>query len=477
MEPLSSSTPLYKQPLPWASLAFAVVAVAAAIISALALTGNFSGFVNVLHTEGAIGFAAGGGVSFLAGLICIAVACRRSRRGHQPLASTQPLPAPTTNTTSNSSLPPQPPSTAPTTSNTSISSNPPPSKVNAIPLDGVRYAYPELSGHSDTEQKLRKQLAIAVAQETRQAGASYKNVKITTVSVDETEGTKKVEKLKISADFNSEREKQITSQKILNAGVADTQGWRPTMEDEHLAVEIMFQGQKAYFYGVFDGHGGRAMSSHIKNKLKERLETNLSKALFLNPAGITNALTETIMGIREGTEESDAGSCLTGALILDGVAYVPNVGDSRTLLVRKDTTRQLTEDAKPGDVRFDRAGKKKYPDYLVVGGKACGLLAVARHIGTLVSNRPKISRIEAASSSFLPDVIGDEEAKVYYQAGDRLIIACDGLYDVMSSEKVGQIVRELVGQDKPNAEIARELVRSALALGSGDNITAMVVTL
>merc|ERR1719181_2651183 len=43
-------------------------------------------------------------------------------------------------------------------------------------------------------------------------------------------------------------------------GVSEMQGWRPGMEDAHLALPDFDPEQKLGLFGVFDGHGGAAVA-------------------------------------------------------------------------------------------------------------------------------------------------------------------------------------------------------------------------
>jgi protein phosphatase 2C family protein 2/3 len=57
-----------------------------------------------------------------------------------------------------------------------------------------------------------------------------------------------------------------------------------------------------------------------------------------------------------------------------------------------------------------------------------------------------------------------------------LILATDGLWDVMSSdEAVEYVYRKLTVRRMSQHEVARKLVARALRLGSSDNVTALVV--
>lgn len=43
-------------------------------------------------------------------------------------------------------------------------------------------------------------------------------------------------------------------------GVYDRKGRRPTMEDAHITEADMFGVRENYYFAVFDGHGGDAVS-------------------------------------------------------------------------------------------------------------------------------------------------------------------------------------------------------------------------
>lgn len=57
----------------------------------------------------------------------------------------------------------------------------------------------------------------------------------------------------------------------------------------------------------------------------------------------------------------------------------------------------------------------------------------------------------------------------------RLILACDGIYDVSSTRQVATAVK--AHKDCSAAELAKNIVYSAYQAGSKDNLTALVVKL
>lgn len=63
-------------------------------------------------------------------------------------------------------------------------------------------------------------------------------------------------------------------------------------------------------------------------------------------------------------------------------------------------------------------------------------------------------------------------------ADDVLILACDGLWDVMTSTEAVNTVREIYRSGESNALlIAEEMIDLALDKGSKDNISAVIVKL
>ena len=56
-----------------------------------------------------------------------------------------------------------------------------------------------------------------------------------------------------------------------------------------------------------------------------------------------------------------------------------------------------------------------------------------------------------------------------------VVLATDGLWDVLDGEEAVRVVDGLLKAGKAPSECCAELVARALRLGSGDNVTALVV--
>lgn len=104
-------------------------------------------------------------------------------------------------------------------------------------------------------------------------------------------------------------------------------------------------------------------------------------------------------------------------------------------------------------------------------GRVCGSLAVARALGDhSFKNATKPQ----------PHQMVSPEPDVYYidrnPAQDEfIVIACDGVYDVMSNEAVANFVRESLRHFKSLAVVASQLVDQALQRGSTDNISVIII--
>lgn len=258
------------------------------------------------------------------------------------------------------------------------------------------------------------------------------------------------------------------------AGSAEKQ--QRSREDAHFISEITVRGKKARLACVLDGHGDRGnatehLNKHFSNKLEQALNTQPS----LNDMKITNTLTGVFVDLdKEMQGLNMSGSCFTGALIMQNRVYIPNVGDSRTVLLRQDgTVFQLSEDADPNNARFkegiERNGHFVSEETIY---RVDGQLATARDIGiNYVSGRPKITKIEKD----IPDDI--EQGKLGYKAGDLLIMASDGFWDVAKNSEAAQAIRAMQEKGDSLAVMSACLVEAAKQAGSKDDITVVIVRL
>lgn len=189
---------------------------------------------------------------------------------------------------------------------------------------------------------------------------------------------------------------------------------------------------------------------------------------------------------QHGTDEvgKDSGTTAIAALIQGNKLYVANVGDSRCVLCRNGQALELSLDHKPEDTiefaRIEKAGAKVTGDGRVNGG-----LNLSRALGDHVYKQNKSLSPEEQAITADPDI-----KEIELNSSDEfMVLACDGIWNVMTSAEVIQFVKErldgLINEEEkvPLSKICEELFDLCLAPdtkndGSGcDNMTAMIVRL
>ncbi|KAL0312464.1 UNVERIFIED_CONTAM: putative protein phosphatase 2C 8 [Sesamum radiatum] len=170
-------------------------------------------------------------------------------------------------------------------------------------------------------------------------------------------------------------------------------------------------------------------------------------------------------------EEAERMMGSTAMVVLVGKeeVVVANCGDSRAVLCQRGVAVPLSRDHKP---QPDRADEKERIE--AAGGKILnwngwrvqGVLATSRSLGDrylkpYVSCKPEVTVVRRSESD------------------EFLIIATDGLFDVVSNETACEVVKKcLSGQIRRGAsEAAATLAELAIAKGSRDNISVIVVQL
>uniref|UniRef100_A0A2I3GF09 protein-serine/threonine phosphatase n=1 Tax=Nomascus leucogenys TaxID=61853 RepID=A0A2I3GF09_NOMLE len=186
----------------------------------------------------------------------------------------------------------------------------------------------------------------------------------------------------------------------------------------------------------------------------------------------------------EGKEEpgSDSGTTAVVALIRGKQLIVANAGDSRCVVSEAGKALDMSYDHKPEDevelARIKNAGGKVTMDGRVNGG-----LNLSRAIGDHFYKRNKNLPPEEQMISALPDI------KVLTLTDDHefMVIACDGIWNVMSSQEVVDFIQSKIGQRDENGElrllssIVEELLDQCLAPdtsgdGTGcDNMTCIII--
>ena len=264
------------------------------------------------------------------------------------------------------------------------------------------------------------------------------------------------------------------------------QGARSYQEDE-LTVE-----DDGRFVCVFDGHGGKQISRYLRQNLFASYQAALSNGSNedLSTSKVQTAIENALLSVDRQVckigQWSYTGSTAVVCIISldsDGERTIvtANVGDSRAVLCRNGVAVDLSRDHKPNDEdemeRIEKLGGSVdwcgdvdpvTDDPILHTGvyRVNSNLALSRAIGDK-SERPFISNEADISTQLV-------------KSGDSFIVlASDGLFDVMSSQEVVSFVTLNCEGSSPDAreEAATRVANEALKRGSNDNISVIILWL
>ncbi|GMH48157.1 hypothetical protein TrRE_jg1553, partial [Triparma retinervis] len=241
------------------------------------------------------------------------------------------------------------------------------------------------------------------------------------------------------------------------------------MEDE------FFVSPSATFCAVFDGHGGSKVSKFLKEKLHKRYVKDLRRGMVakgeaeggevekvddedLKPtkdtaiSALSSAFAHTNDEVMKVSRWSHQGStavvCLfhEDPLTSKSTIVTANVGDSRAVLSRDGKAVDLTVDHKPNDKRERErikslGGKVSWFGYRDKRGRPIPGSGVYRINGNLAVARAIGDKSESPFVSSLAEVLqlpSDPENDQF------VVLASDGLWDVMSSQEAVTFVHEMM---------------------------------
>lgn len=258
---------------------------------------------------------------------------------------------------------------------------------------------------------------------------------------------------------------------VLSWGSFATCGRREAMEDTHFIMPRLFD-KDIHFFGIFDGHRGAAAAEFSARALP----TFLRSLSTVSPReALTNAFIKTDAEFRDvldscrktkGLVQKDwhPGCTAITALLVKDKIYIANAGDCRAILCRNGHAIALSRDhvascPEERDRVIKAGGQAKWQvDNWRVGAPA---LQVTRSIGDddlkpAVTAEPEITEFSLSTED------------------EFLVMASDGLWDVISNEEVVRIIRDTV---KEPGMCSKRLATDAAERGSKDNITVIVVFL
>ncbi|CAF1048137.1 unnamed protein product [Rotaria sordida] len=267
------------------------------------------------------------------------------------------------------------------------------------------------------------------------------------------------------------------------------QGWRSTMEDRHKhLIPLDKNSWKSWsYFAIFDGHNGvdtaktasEQLDIHLlytlyhmsdKKHKSEQSSDESRGSSQLNLDHIHDAIKQTYFELdkylRKVLKDESGCVCIT-CLISPEKIYLINIGDSRAIIISNDGhVLAHTEDHKPEDPaeqeRIHEAGGKISKS--CIGGvlRVENQLAMTRVLGDFAMDKhivPPMADIVEYSRNSLASFI---------------VLACDGIWDVMTNEDVALFIIHRASTYKLE-DIASQLLEECLRRRSTDNMSVYIV--
>jgi serine/threonine protein phosphatase PrpC/rubrerythrin len=218
--------------------------------------------------------------------------------------------------------------------------------------------------------------------------------------------------------------------------------------------------QEFGLFVVADGMGGHANGQDasrmaiqtIIDYMLPRISANkhMEDEIFLNLLRDGVQCANQAVHQRNLEERADMGTTMTAALVVGAMAYIANVGDSRTYLYREpDGLTKITHDHSVV-ASLVEAGIIKPDD---------------------IYTHPKRNQIYRSLGE--KPVVDIDSFKVSLKAGDKLLLCSDGLWDMVRDPEI----QRLMSAPAPApSKTGQELIQAALEGGGEDNVSVIVVS-
>jgi len=263
-----------------------------------------------------------------------------------------------------------------------------------------------------------------------------------------------------------------------NYFIASKIGKREENEDRHNVITNINKGNNTLapvnYYGVYDGHGGKFVSTYLAENLPQFfMDPRIEYPLQKNYVNKIYGLFTKMMKEKYLEKATQIGStCLVVVHYKENECEylnILNTGDSRCVLCRNNLEVSLTKDHKPnwpeenqrikalgGQIKFDGF------DWRIRD------LSVSRAFGDFDAEPYVVNT---------PDIY-----KYKLSVLDKfMVVACDGLWDILSNQDVVNFVLDNCYDMTTNkrlskhVDIAKKLADHAIAKGSTDNVTVIVI--
>ncbi|PHJ16139.1 protein phosphatase 2c domain-containing protein, partial [Cystoisospora suis] len=236
---------------------------------------------------------------------------------------------------------------------------------------------------------------------------------------------------------------------------------------------------RAVFYAVYDGHNGEEAVNFVQENLHRNIfrhkafHFDVPKAIRAGFQATDNALKSMVWErIRnEGFDDQDispfsSGSTACTALVNDSQLYIGNLGDSRCVLSRAGRSHLITLDHSCRTNADEQQRVREEGGHYDTDGYLNGAIGVSRAFGAFDKNEGhKLSGLSCEPQIHRETIRREDEF---------MIIACDGVFDVISCQEAVNCVRNHLREGGTAEGAAKALCTFAYDRRSLDNLSAVV---
>ncbi|XP_063871878.1 probable protein phosphatase 2C T23F11.1 isoform X3 [Scylla paramamosain] len=263
----------------------------------------------------------------------------------------------------------------------------------------------------------------------------------------------------------------------LRVGASCMQGWRVNMEDAHTTILSLPDDPGTAFFAVYDGHGGARIAQHAGKHLHKSIVNRPEYSAGQIEAAVKQGFLDldNAMQTDEVLKDELAGTTAICCLLRNRTIYCGNVGDSRAIASVSGRVEELSSDHKPSLASEQRR-------ITAAGGwvelnRVNGNLALSRALGDFVFKKNELKGPEEQIVTACPDVTVRELTDDW----EFIVLACDGIWDVMTNQEVVNFVRLRLSQGMEPEDVCEDLMTRCLApdcqmggLGC-DNMTVILI--
>ena len=214
-------------------------------------------------------------------------------------------------------------------------------------------------------------------------------------------------------------------------------------DDIGIDIYIVSDGMGGYNGGEIVDFGTAAAKSYILNNYEITFNNKEDIQKLVN-----GAIEYANMIVYEKSKEDERykymGATLEILLIINDDIYIGHAGDSRIYRLRKDVLKKLTKD-------------HSYIENLIEDGK------ITREEAVKHPDKNMVTKGIGNSKLVEPDVIHKK-----FKDGDTILMCTDGLTNMVSEERIKEILKE-------EGDVSKKLTDEANKNGGMDNITVVVI--